>query len=79
MLLLLCQTPLMLVCQYLLRPQLVTVNQVLRVICVAGLALALAPAKGAAGMAMAEAGSTLGRKLILKPAQVQAQVFQLAT
>ncbi len=60
MLLLLWQTPLMVVCQYLLRPHLVTVNQVLRVLCVAGLALPLAPARGAVGMAIAQlAGTTL--------------------
>lgn len=65
MLLLLWQTPLMVACHYLLRPELVTVNQVVRVICVAGLALALAPAKGAAGMAVAQLGGTMLASIVL--------------
>jgi O-antigen/teichoic acid export membrane protein len=58
MLLLVCQSPLEATCYYLLRPQLVLLGWMLRAICVGGLALILAPGRGAWGTAVAQLGGT---------------------
>jgi O-antigen/teichoic acid export membrane protein len=57
-LLLVCQCPLEATCKYLLRPQLLTFERILRVICVGGLALMLARRWGAWGAAVAQLGGT---------------------
>jgi O-antigen/teichoic acid export membrane protein len=58
MLLLICQCPLEATCKYLMRPELLMFGWILRVICVGGLALMLAPRWGAWGAAVAQLGGT---------------------
>jgi O-antigen/teichoic acid export membrane protein len=65
MLLLILQCPFEVACHYLLRPQLVVVAWVLRATSIGLLALALAPARGAVGMGLAQLGGTALASLTL--------------
>jgi O-antigen/teichoic acid export membrane protein len=58
MLLLILQSPFEAACQYLLRPGLVVFVWVLRVLCTALLGFALAPTRGAMGVALAQTGAS---------------------
>jgi O-antigen/teichoic acid export membrane protein len=58
MLLLILQSPFEAACQYLLRPGLVVFVWVVRVLCTALLGLALAPTRGAMGLALAQTGAS---------------------
>ncbi|HEY1950777.1 MAG TPA: hypothetical protein VGG97_27425 [Bryobacteraceae bacterium] len=58
MLLLILQSPFEAVCQYLLRPGLVVFVWVLRVLCTALMGFALAPTRGAMGVALAQTGAS---------------------